>query len=105
MEVERKGNFEVSMELLCRGNPEVYQIGDNKLIFVEKFNAFYIGESFYWRFSQLYWRFSDFIGEKLNLLAISTYLLAKIKFYWRTGNFGAFFPVHPATSEALRSIA
>jgi hypothetical protein len=50
-------------------------------------------KKFYWRFSQLYWRFSIFIGEKISLLAISTYLLAKIKFYWRIGNFGRFFPV------------
>ncbi|WP_215033797.1 hypothetical protein [Bacillus sp. ISL-37] len=62
------------------------ETGMFKSSFQYKFQPFFMRESFYWRFS-------IFIGEKINLLAISTSLLAKIKLYWRTGNSGRFFPV------------
>ena len=68
---------------------EVEPIGGKKHFFIEKtrsFRSFFIIEFFYWRFSQLYWRKKFFIG-------IPSYLLAKIEFYWRTGNSGRFFPV------------
>jgi hypothetical protein len=61
--------------------------------FHSKVDAFSVSHHFIWRCSQFYWRISIFIGEKINLLAISAYLLAKINFYWRTGNSQRFFPV------------
>ncbi|WHX41593.1 hypothetical protein QNH36_05405 [Mesobacillus sp. AQ2] len=49
--------------------------------------------NFYWRKSYFIGGVHNFIGENIFLLAKSPELLAKMKIYWRTGNFEGFFPV------------